>query len=98
MKPKPEYVVILQQIVGNLENWTTAYYWNGTRHSSHDDAIAAGVRELDHDDFNIGRVEGDRLVWFGWMNEQLPDYDLNEIARQVSLRGPDPQAVSTDGS
>lgn len=81
------YIVIVQQIVGSLESWTTTYDWDGSRHSSHNAAIAAGLADLEHDDFNIGRIENDRLVWFGWQYEQLPDEDLDEIARQLSLRG-----------
>lgn len=80
-----DYIVITQRIVGNPADWETLYAWDGVRHASTDAAVKAGWRAFDHDDFNVGRVEGCRLVWFGWQDEQLDDYDLAEIARKIGL-------------
>lgn len=79
-----EWIIIVRQIVGSGGNWQTTCRWDLERYATKSDAIAAGWRKLDHDDFNLGEVEGDRLAWFGWMNEEL-ETDRGEVARQLSL-------------
>lgn len=83
-----DYIVIVAQIVTTLdEDYRFVYSWDLKRHATQQDAIDWGWRILDHDDFNIGRLEGDRLVWFGWMDEQhdMSAEDLAEIAGQLGL-------------
>jgi hypothetical protein len=78
------YIVIAQSIVGSPERgYATVYNWDGRHHASVDAAIDAGWERFDHDDFNVGRVEAGKLVWFGWQREELPDYDLDEITEHI---------------
>lgn len=76
------WVWVQGQIVGNLENWTTCYSWDGKYHPTREDAIKAGFRELDHDDFNVARIEDGNVVWWGWMEEQHPLDDAWDAGMQ----------------
>jgi hypothetical protein len=78
------YIVIVQSIVGGDEReMSTVYNWDGRHHLSIDAAVDAGWKTFDHDDFNVGRVEDGKLVWFGWEHEEMPDHDLAEITRHI---------------
>jgi hypothetical protein len=86
--PPVEYIVIRAQIVGDQERgYDTAYNWDGRRCPTAQEAIDFGWRLLDHDDFNIGHVQGERLMWFGWMHEEhrTTAEELAEIAGQIGL-------------
>ena len=61
-----KWIVIKQQIIGNPETWATDYEWIGDSYPSAAEAFEAGCRILDHDDFNVGRIEKGRLVAFGY--------------------------------
>lgn len=78
-----EWIVIVRQIVGGGP-WETVSYWDGERYPSRNEAIGAGACQFGHDDFNIGCVEGNRLVWFGWMDKEIAA-DLDHVARQLYL-------------
>lgn len=83
-----DYIVIQAQIITVTDDdWRFVYSWDLKRHATQQDAIDWGWRILDHDDFNIGRAEGNQLVWFGWMDEQhdMSAEDLAEIAGQLGL-------------
>ncbi len=82
-----EYIVIRQSIYGSLENCTHSYHQFGPRHPSAEKAVSHGWEHLGHDDFNLGHVQGDRLVWFGWMSDAIgeTEEDFAEIARQLEL-------------
>ena len=73
-----EFIVIRCQIVGNLEiGYSSAYYWDMKRLPSVEQGIA-------HDDFLIGKVEGNRLVSLQWMEEVRDDCDeLADAAGQL---------------
>lgn len=93
-----DYIVIHPHVIPTLDgDARTVYSWNLTRHATQQDAIDWGRRILDHDDFNIGRVEGNQLVWFGWMDEQhdLSAEELAEIGGQLGLGlfGPGPALI-----
>lgn len=83
------WIYVRVQIVGNLEHWENSYYWSGKTHRTADFAIAAGIRDLGHDDFCIGKIEGGpagaRLVWWGWQHEQHPDEDRIHAAEGLGL-------------
>jgi uncharacterized small protein (DUF1192 family) len=84
------YIVIVQSIVGGDEReMSTVYNWDGRHHLSIDAAVDAGWKTFDHDDFNVGRVEDGKLVWFGWEHEEMGDivrlHDDQE-ARVVAAR------------
>ena len=50
-------------------------------------AIVYGFRELDHDDFLIGKVDGDHLLSLQWMEEVRDDRDeLADCAGQLCLK------------
>lgn len=86
--PDPiEYIVIRQSIYGSLDNYQHFYEQDGPRHPSAEKAVSHGWETFGHDDFNIGHVQGDRLIWFGWMSDAIgeTDEDFAEIARQLEL-------------
>lgn len=77
--------IVIKQWITSYEQFTTEYQWDGQRHTSHQAAVSAGFRQFGCDDFNVGRVELGRLVWFGWMNDELSDYDRDKIASLIGL-------------
>lgn len=77
------WVALHGRIVGNPDKWETVYRWNGEYHPSKERAVAAGCLAAESDDFNVGKVEDGRLVWFGWMDEQLPAEDYPAVAAQI---------------
>lgn len=79
---KTGWVWLRGQLHGDLENWSVIYSWDGQWHDSREDACKDGLRELDHDDFNVGYVDAGKLTWFGWMDEQHPTEDYPEVAAQ----------------
>ena len=81
-----DWIVIVRQVVGSVQDWETVSYWDGERYPSKESAISAGAHHLGHDDFNIGCVDGNTLVWFGWMDKELTT-DLSTVARQLYLTG-----------
>jgi hypothetical protein len=85
-EPRTGWFAAAGQIVGDLENCEMVYSWDGTVHESRGYAISAGFTEFGHDDFNIGRLEQDRLVWWGWMDEEHSDADHPAVARALGLR------------
>jgi hypothetical protein len=82
-----EYIVIRQSILGSPDHVQHFYEQDGPRHPSAEKAVSHGWETFGHDDFNIGHVQGDRLIWFGWMSDPIgeTDEDFAEIARQLEL-------------
>lgn len=76
------WVALVGQIVGNLEQWSTVYGWNGLYYADKQRAIRAGFDDAECDDFNVGYVDRGRLTWFGWMDEKHPAEDYPEVADQ----------------
>lgn len=83
-RSSPEWIVIKQQIVTTDEDWRTVYYWDGRRFPTKAEAVSAGFVAFECDDFNVGQVEGKRLVWFGWMGIEHKT-DRATVARQLYL-------------
>lgn len=83
-----EFIVVRCQIVGNPEiGYSSAYMSDMQRKPSVETAIMYGVRQLDHDDFLVGKVDGDRLVSLQWMEEVRDDRDeLTDCAGQLCLK------------
>lgn len=80
-----DWIVIKQDIVtgGDGREYTESY-WDGRRYDTKANASGAGFRQSRCDDFCLGQLEGDRLIWFGWMgNERRAD--LPDVARQLYL-------------
>lgn len=88
MAKKREYIVIEQSIVGNQEHgFRCVYDWDGNRYATHKEAVRAGWRSRESDDFNVGVVEGNTLVDFLWMNQPMNDPEgMAECASQNGLR------------
>lgn len=72
--------------VGTLDDYSWSYSWDGYLSPSRQAAIRLGLKTFGSDDFNIGRVENGRLVWWGWMDEEHPD-DLASAAEGLHLDG-----------
>ena len=80
------YIVIRPAIVGNLENWTTEYYWDGAVYTTRARAITGGFKVHGHDDWLIGILRDDQLIRVAWMDEDRDDADeLADIAAALSL-------------
>lgn len=72
------YIVIRPAIVGNLENWTTEYYWDGAVYITRQKAVHGGFKVHGHDDWLIGVIRNDQLVQVAWMDD--PPRDAEELA------------------
>ena len=85
-----EYIVVKCSIEGSFEKMYVGYDQIGPRYASSQEAADAGWKYFDHDDFNIARVRGDNLVWFGWMDEQhtMSDEDWAKVAEDLDLVPP----------
>lgn len=82
-----QFIIIKQSWAGTLEKLCHGYDWDGTRYVTQVEAVAAGWKMFGHDDFNIGHVQGNKLVWFGWMDEPIneTDEDFAVIAKDLDL-------------
>ena len=74
-------------IVGTLDDWSTCWDWDGQTYSTQKAAIFAGFRQFGSDDFCVGRIQDDRLVWWGWMDEEHPAEDREAVAAALYLDG-----------
>jgi len=91
------YITIAQRIEGNEQTGFGTYFYSDLRHFvSRQGAQRYGLRQYDSDDFNIGTVEGGKLVAFGGADWDFGDpghyedephggYDLGQIAEQLYL-------------
>lgn len=76
------WVWLVGRVIGNPSDWTTEYGWDGEWYLTREDACKAGLLGLGHDDFNVANIEGGRMTWFGWMDEQHPEYEYADVAKQ----------------
>lgn len=83
-----EYIVIEPSIVGSSSSgFETIYGWDGRRYPSADEAIAAGFKSRESDDFNIGVVVGNSLIDFRWMHRPMDDREgMRAIAKQHGFK------------
>jgi hypothetical protein len=80
------FIVLCGQIVGS-ETFDTVYGFDGTQFHDRDSAIGHGFTLRRSDDFNVGVVDGGKLVSLDWMQEPV-DTDpalLAKIAQQIGL-------------
>lgn len=86
---RQQYVVITQQVEGSARlGFSTACYSDLKLFDDRDRAIRHGFTLGRSDDFNVGTVQGGRMVAFGWMDQDFADgsgYDLEEIGQQIYL-------------
>jgi hypothetical protein len=84
----PEFIVIFQQAWMNASGFGINYSWDRVRFTTRERAIKHGLKERGSDDFNIAEVDGQRLAWFGWMDEQINENDetMAEIAEAIGLQ------------
>lgn len=82
-----EYIVVKCSIAGSFEEMYEGYEQTGPRYATFQEAVDGGWKYFDHDDFNIAHVQGNSLIWFGWMDEQhdLSDEDWAKIADHLGL-------------
>jgi hypothetical protein len=85
MSGRTGWIAAAGHIVGTLDDWSTCYDWDGQTYPSRSAAIGAGFQQFGSDDFNIGRIEDDCLVWWGWMNEEHPAEDRVAVAADLGL-------------
>jgi hypothetical protein len=78
------HIVILRSITSTDPAVGSDASWDGIHYQTSDMAITAGFRVDRSDDFNLGRVESGRLVWFGWMDHEIPT-DRVGVAQQIGL-------------
>lgn len=84
-KIKREYIVICQSAWMNSDGFGICYDWDGERFQTRAKAIKHGWRIRGSDDFNIGEVSGDTLVWFGWMDEKMDDAEIPDVCEAIGL-------------
>ncbi len=82
-----KFAVIVPRMVGNVEDWTTAFSWDGSFRPTRKAAYEHGVDTYGHDDFYLGRVMHGVLLAVGHFDGDYPDdhEDLADVARQVGL-------------
>jgi hypothetical protein len=86
-KSATDYIVICQQAWMNATGYGIHYGWDGERFPTRKKAIKHGLKTRGSDDFNIAEVTGERLTWFGWMDERMNEGDatMTEIADAIGL-------------
>lgn len=92
-----DYIVICQQAWMNDSGFGIDYGWDRERFATRKKAIKHGFAIRGSDDFNIAEVDGDKLVWFGWMAERINEDDatMAEIADAIDLKFVTPAKTST---
>lgn len=80
------YIVLCGQIFGNTESgFQVEYGWDGNKFATRDEAKKHGFTIRESDDFNIGVIQGRKLIWFGWMEKQDDTMDLDELTKKLYL-------------
>ena len=82
------YIVIQARAWMNERGYGFDYTSDLERFDDRSDAISHGFTLTDSDDFNIGTLDGDRLVAVGWMCKDFAPEDsaLGAAARQLGLK------------
>jgi hypothetical protein len=87
------FMVVRTQIFGTPGDWVESYSSDCCEWQRRARAIADGIEELGHDDFNIATIENGKVVAFGHgMTDFGPDedgsphygHDLARIAKAVN--------------
>lgn len=82
-----QYIVLTSQIVGNSETgFGVEYTFDGRVFDDRQAAIDHGFALRRSDDFNIGVLDGGKLVSCDWMNEPV-DTDPGVLAHIVASAG-----------
>lgn len=76
--------IIIKQWITSIDG-PNEFCWDGQHHPTQATAISAGFRTFKCDDFNIGQVKNQQLIWFGWMDRELPGWDRAKIASLIGL-------------
>lgn len=80
------FVIVRPQIIGNAEQWNTAYYVDPERHPSIDAAVAHGIETYDHDDFLLAVLDGETVAAIAWQHELRDEpEELAAVAAQLCL-------------
>lgn len=59
--------------------------WDSEIFETKDEAIKHGFTFGRSDDFNVGHVVGGFLTGFYWMDRELKDFNLDQIAIEIGL-------------
>lgn len=88
-----DYIVICQSAWMNDTGFGISHDWDGERFPNTKKAQKHGWKLRGSDDFNIAHVEGDNLVWFGWMDQKMDEDDatMAEIAEAIGLKYSPPE-------
>ena len=81
------YIVVCQQAWCNETGVGIHFGWDREEFATRKAAIRHGFDIRDSDDFNIGVVQGKRLVSFDWMDRPVGERDetMAEIAKALDL-------------
>ena len=81
------YIVIVARAWMNERAYGFNYSSDLKQFTQRRAAIRHGFKLCESDDFNIGTIQGGRLVATGWMDEDFPpeDDDLEAQAEQLGL-------------
>ena len=82
------YIVIVARAWMNETGHGFNYTSDLKRYHDRSEAIGHGFTLTDSDDFNIGTLDGDRLIAVGWMCKDFAPEDsaLGATARQLGLK------------
>jgi hypothetical protein len=83
------HIVILRTITSADPTVGSEAFWDGKHYPTEESAITGGFNDYGAsrlDDFNVGRVQNGRLVWFGWMFRHELDSDRIRVAQQIGLK------------
>lgn len=83
-----KFIYIQPQIVGNIENWGYAYYSDLIKKDTIASAVRHGYKTLQHDDFIIGELQGDKLVClYNTDGKKRTDKsELNDVKKEFNFK------------
>lgn len=84
------WITVTAQAEGNeRDGFRVVHYWDGRKFSHKREAVSNGFTIRGSDDFNVGLVEGGRLVSLWWMEKNLGEdtETLAAIAAEIGVSG-----------
>ncbi|SMG60186.1 antitoxin [Cedecea sp. NFIX57] len=85
-----QYIVILQRAWCNAGKTGIEYSSDLIRYDNRKEAISHGFQQIDSDDFNVGVIQGSKLVSFDWMDNPVGKNGVSvdtlvQIAESIGL-------------
>jgi hypothetical protein len=83
-----KFIYIQPQIVGNIENWGYAYYSDLIKKDTIASAVRHGYKTLQHDDFIVGELRGDKLICLYNTNgkKRTEKEELNGVKKEFCFK------------